>query len=178
MTDKNTAAQTKSPASEAPVRADPFAGLPTVELNEATVLDLSGLETSNPRKYAKVNEAAVASKMPIAPNWKHSNAMFIPGRTVKEFRAGSVFGTLVDLTKRGGKAGIASYELATELRRAMIGNKRSHYCEKLQPVGWAEGYINSAVTQGIIDLHPTKKAPALQVAAAEAAGKEEAKKAA
>lgn len=160
---------------EAP-KVDPFANLPTVTLNEATVPDFSGVECSNPRKYAKVNETAIAAKMPIAPGWKHSAAMFVPGGVTKEFRAGSVFGTIQDLVKRAGKAGIASYELATELRKAQIGNKRSHYCEKLPPVGWAEGYINSAVTQGIVGTHATKKAPALQVAAAEAAGDKEEKK--
>lgn len=151
-------------------RPDPFDGLPTVQLNEATVLDLSGVETSAPRKYQKVNEAAIGAKMPIMSGWKHSAAMFVPGNVTKEHRAGSVFGTIVDLVKRAGKAGIPSYELATELRRAQVGNKRSHYCEKVPPVGWAEGYINSAVTQGIIGVHATKKAPALAVAAAEQAG--------
>lgn len=153
-------------------RPDPFAGLPTVQLAEATVLDLSSLETSAPRKYTKVNEAAIGAKMPIMSGWKHSRAMFVPGNVTKEHRAGSVFGTIVDIAKRAGKAGISSYEMATELRRAQIGNKRSHYCEKLPPVGWAEGYLNSAVTQGLIGVHATKQAPALAVAAAESAGKD------
>lgn len=160
-----------APASETP--ADPFANLPTVRLNEADVLDLTGVETSNPRKYAKAHEAAVGARMPIQAGWKYSAAMFVPGQVTKEHRTGSVFGTVVDIVKRAGKSGVPSYELATELRKAQIGNKRSHYCEKLPPVGWAEGYINSAVQQGLILVHATRKAPSLVAAAAQAQGAKE-----
>lgn len=152
------AAETKSPAQEA---QDRFAKLPTIKLNEAEVLDLSGEQVSNPRKYTKVSEAAIANRMPTQIGWKYSAAMFVPGSVTKEFRAGSVFGTIADIVRRSGKAGIPSYELATQLRTAQIGNKRSHYCTELPPVGWAEGYINSAVQQSLIGVHATKKAPAL-----------------
>lgn len=165
------AAATPAAEAEAPVEAakpDPFAGLPLVKLNEAEVLDLSTVETSAARKYEKVNTAAIAAKMPMQTGWKHSAAIFVPGAVKKEFRAGSVFGTIADITGRAGRQGIASYELVTELRRAQIGNKRSHYCEKLPPVGWAEGYINSAVTQGIVNVHGSRKAPSLVAAAPEA----------
>lgn len=170
MDPKAQAEPTETKAPEA--RPDPFANLPTVKLgtDKVAVPDFSGVETSNPRKYAKVNEAAIGAKMPIQMGWKHSEAIFVPGAVKKEFRAGSVFGTIADVVGRAGRQGLASYELATQLRKAQIGNKRSHYCEKLPPVGWAEGYINSAVTQGIINVHGTRKASSLAVAAAQAAG--------
>lgn len=147
-------------------RPDPFAGLPTVKLNNVEVLDLSGVETSAARKYEKANTAAIAARSPIQAGWKHSTAMFVPGSVTKEHRQGSVFFDVVDIVKRAGRAGIPSYELATELRRRQIGNKRSHFCEKTPPVGWAEGYINSAVTQGLIKVHETKRADALVAPAA------------
>lgn len=167
-----SAADQADTAPQETQRPDPFAGLPTVTLAEATVPDTSTLQCSNPRKYAKTHEAAVGARMPIQSGWKYASALFIPGASAntKEFRQGSVFGTIVDIVKRAGKAGIPSYELATELRRAQIGNKRSHYCEQVPPVGWAEGYINSAVQQGLVAQHATRKAPALVVAAAQDAG--------
>jgi hypothetical protein len=159
----------QAPGAEAPARPDPFANLPTVRLAEATVLDTSGLTFSAPRKYEKAHTAAIGARMPIQSGWKYSTAIFVPGSVTKEFRAGSVFGTIVDIVKRAGRQGISSYELALELRRAQVGNKRSHYCTEVPPVGWAEGYINSAVQQGLINVHTSRKAPALMVAPAAAA---------
>jgi hypothetical protein len=150
-------------------KPDPFANLPLVRLNDVEVVDMTEVATSDPRKYAKVQEAAAAARMPTKAGWKHSAAMFVPGSLTKEFRGGSVFGTVVDLVKKAGRTGIASYELATQLRQAQLGNKRSHYCTALPPVGWAEGYIDSAVTQGLIGTHATKKAPALVAPPAPAA---------
>lgn len=163
MVDKSQAAAAESQAdtNEQPARKDPFEGLGTVKLAEATVLDLSGVAISNPRKYAKANETAVAAKLPVMSGWKYGTAVLVAGSVTKEHRAGSVFGTLVDLTKRAGRQGINAYDLAIELRRAQVGNKRSHYCEQVPPVGWAEGYINSAIQQGLINVHATRKAPAL-----------------
>lgn len=162
--EKATQSNESKPAeqpSAAQQAQDRFASLPTIRLHEAEVLDLSSEAISAPRKYAKVSEAAVAARMPTLIGWKYSAAMFVPGTTTKEFRTGSVFGTIVEIVRRAGKAGIESYALATQLRTEQIGNKRSHYCDKLPPVGWAEGYINSAVQQNLIGVHPTKKAPAL-----------------
>jgi hypothetical protein len=170
MNDKTSAAATESQAqgdSAEAERPDPFANLPTVKLNTVEVLDLSGVDTSAPRKYEKANAAAIGQRMPIMIGWKHSQAIFVPGAVKRDFRAGSVFGTIADIVGRAGRQGIASYELATQLRKAQIGNKRSHYCTALPPVGWAEGYINSAVTQGLVNVHGTRKADPLIVAAAE-----------
>lgn len=157
-------------APAGPSLEDRLNALPVVKLNDVEVRDLTGEATSPARKYEKVHTAAVGSRMPIQSGWKHGLAMFVPGSVTKEFRAGSVFGTIVDIVKRAGRAGIPSYELATQLRMAQIGNKRSHYCTALPPVGWAEGYINSAVTQGLINTHSSRKADPLVVQAAEKAG--------
>lgn len=161
-----------TPEAEVQTPVDPFANLPIVRLGEADVTDTSGLTHSEARKYLKGHEAAIGAKMPIQPNWKYASALFQPG-VVKESRPGSVFHSIQDIVGRAGKAGITSYELATQLRKAQIGNKRSHYCTALPPIGWAEGYINSAVQQGMIKVHATKKAPALVVAAAQAEAKAE-----
>lgn len=165
-TNEQNAQPVLSPAERA---AERLKSIPTVKLHEAEVADLSTEQCSNARKYDKAHTAAVAARMPTQQGWKYSAAMFVPGTTSREFRAGSVFGTIVDLVKRSGRAGLPSYELATQLRLAQIGNKRSHYCEKLPPVGWAEGYINSAVQQGLINQHATKRAPALTAPPAPAA---------
>jgi hypothetical protein len=48
-----------------------------------------------------------------------------------------------------------------------VGNKRSHYCMSgdagaLPAIGWAEGWLNTAITKSIANVHPTKQAPALR----------------
>lgn len=155
---------TETPAEEKP---DPFADLPRITLADTPeVLDLTGVEGNNPFKYAKAHEAAVALKQPVQVGWKHSTAMFIPGTNKggeNGFRAGSVYGTIADIVSRAGRAGITAHEVVAQVRIRQIGNKRSKYCEKLPPVGWAEGWINTAVTKNIIGVHATKRAPALMV---------------
>lgn len=153
----------ETPAEEPKV--DPFANLPRISLADTQdVLDMSGLETSNPRKYAKVQEDAAANKLPLQRGWKHATAMFVPGTNKggeNGFKPGSVYGTIADIVQRAGRSGISAHELVTQVRQRQIGNKRSHYCEKLPPVGWAEGWINTAVTKNIIGVHATKRAPAI-----------------
>jgi hypothetical protein len=163
---KSNADQGGGEVAETPVRPDPFANLKTIRLAEAEVVDTSGLAFSAPRKYAKAHEAAIAEKLPVQKGWKHATAVIVAGNVTKEFRAGSVFGSIVEIAKRAGRQGIPAYQLALDLRRAQIGNKRSHYCTETPPVGWAEGYINSAIQQGLVNTHATRKAPALTVAPA------------
>lgn len=164
-----TAADGK-PAEE--VKVDIFADLPRIKLADTdNVLDLTGVEGNNPFKYDKVHSAAVASKMPVKPGWKHSTAMFVPGTNKggeNGFKATSVYGTIADIVTRAGRGGLTAHELVTQVRIRQIGNKRSKYCDKLPPVGWAEGWIDSAVTKNICGIHATKRAPALTVAPAPA----------
>lgn len=166
----NTATEGTKPAEAAPAepaKPDPFANLPVITLAETNdVVDMSGVTCTQPYKYDKVHTDALADKLPLRRGWKHSTAMFVPG-TFKGgengFRAGSVYGTIADIVTRAGRAGLTAHELVTQVRIRQIGNKRSKYCEKLPPVGWAEGWINTAVTKNIIGVHATKRAPALMV---------------
>lgn len=151
--------------------ADPFADLPTVKLNEATVADTSGLDTADPRKYKGVHEAAVAGKLPVKPNWKHGRAILSRGQVPCTSRPDSVMATAVEIVGEAGREGIAAYDVATQLRRRQMNNKRSHYASgKVPPVGWAEGYIDHAIRKGFIKVQTTKEAPALTEAPAEEAG--------
>lgn len=158
------APEAAAPAAEAP-KPDPFANLPTISLAETTnVVDMSGLETSLPRKYAKVNEDAVAHKLPLMRGWKHATAIFVPGTNKggeNGWKPGSVYGTIADIVQRAGRSGITAHELVTQVRQRQVGNKRSHYCDRLPPVGWAEGWVNTAVTKNIVGVHATKRAPAI-----------------
>lgn len=158
------------------VKPDPFANLPLVRVGETdNVIDFSGVATSAPRKYGKIAEDAAKDNLPIQRGWKHMTAMFIPGTNKggeNGFKQGSVYGTIADIVKRAGKAGISAHELVSEVRKAQVGNKRSHYCDALPPVGWVEGWVNTAVTKNIVGVHTTKKAPALTIADVAAKGTE------
>lgn len=174
--DAKVQADPKQPDSKAPAadpkaeepKPDPFADLPRIKLADTEgVLDMSGVECSNPRKYEKVHAEAVGGKLPLQKDWKHATAVFTPGTSKggeNGFKPGSVYGTIADIVSRAGRGGIAAHELVTQVRQRQVGNKRSHYCEKVPPVGWAEGWINTAVTKNIILVHPSKRAPALYVA--------------
>lgn len=152
---------TESAAPEA--AADPFADVPVTRIGEDVEFqDFSQTEVSDPRKYAQVHAAAVGERLPTAKGWKHERAMLVPGTNRKELKPGSVYGTIQQIVAAAGRAGIPAYVVASKLRRMQVGNKRSHYCEKLPPVGWAEGWINTAITKNIAGVHPTKQAPALR----------------
>jgi hypothetical protein len=155
--------------------ADPFANLPTITVGEDdNVVDLTaygsqdGERHADPRKYAKVHAEAVEGKLPIQRGWKHAEAVFVPGRNQggeNGFKPGSVYGTIHELVRRAGKQGVSAQELVTAVRIKQIGNKRSVYCNGLPPVGWAEGWLNSAVTKNIVGIHASRKAKPLTVAA-------------
>jgi hypothetical protein len=148
-------------AQAAPV--DPFAGIPVTRLGDDVAFDdFSDTTTSDPRKYGKVHAAAVGERLPTQKDWKHERAMLIMGTNRKELKPSSVYGTIQAIVQAAGRTGIPAYVVATKLRRAQVGNKRSHYCEALPPIGWAEGWINSALTKGIAGVHPTKEAPAIR----------------
>jgi len=158
-------------AAEAPAeepKPDPFATLPRIKVADADdVLDMSGVECSPARKYERVHTDAVGAKLPVQRDWKYREAVFIPGTHKggeNGFKPGSVWGTIADIVQRAGRQGIEAQELVTLVRQRQIGNKRSHFCTALPPVGWAEGWINSAVSRNIVQLHATKKARALVVA--------------
>jgi hypothetical protein len=155
-----------APAAEA--AADPFAGVPVANIgDDVSFDDFTDTPTADPRKYVNVNAAAVAERLPTMKGWKHERAMLVPGTNKKEFKQGSVYGTIQQLVNAAGRTGIPAYVVATKLRRLQVGNKRSHYCGtadagQLPPIGWAEGWLNTAITKNIAGVHPTKQAPALR----------------
>lgn len=151
------------PTAEAAPPADPFADVPVTHIgDDVEFRDFTDTACSDPRKYAAVNAAARAERLPTAKGWKHERAMLVPGTNRKELKPGSVYGTIQAIVQAAGRVGVPAYVVATRLREMQIGNKRSHYCEALPPVGWAEGWINTAITKSIAGVHPTKQAPALR----------------
>ncbi len=157
-----------SATAEAAAPVDPFADIPTVSIgDDVSFDDFSDTPTADPRKYATVHAAAVGDRLPTAKGWKYERAMLVPGTNRKEFKQGSVYGTIQQIVQAAGRSGIPAYVVATKLRRLQVGNKRSHYCGtseggQLPPIGWAEGWLNTAITKSIAGVHPTKQAPALR----------------
>lgn len=160
---------TEPEAEVAIVVADPFAALPLVKIEDYEFRDFSDAETvSNPRKYEGVHKEAIAGKLPVKKNWKHREAMVAVGRTHKEFRPGSVYGSIHQIVSSYGRAGVPAYVLVAKVRQAQIGNKRSHYCTALPPIGWAEGWIDTFVSKNYGRIME-KKAPALHTEEGQAA---------
>lgn len=147
---------------------DPFADVPVTRIgDEVSFEDFSDIATGDPRKYAAVHTAAVAERLPTVKGWKHERAMLVPGRSSRELKPTSVYGTIQQIVQAAGKAGIPAYVVANKVRRMQVGNKRSHYCVNgdagaLPAIGWAEGWLNTAITKGIVGVHPTKQAPAIR----------------
>ena len=156
----NAAAKAAPAATEAKAQAaDPFADVPVVKTEDGVELqDFSEVKGNEPFKYADVHSRATAAKAPMLLNYKHGQSVLIPGTNKKEFKAGSVYGTIQALVNSAGRSGIPVYQLITQLRREQIGNKRSKYCNALPPIGWAEGWLNTAITKNIVGIHPTKTA--------------------
>jgi hypothetical protein len=161
---KNSNTPAESPAVEQPtVAADPFADLPVTRIGEdVSFVDLTDAPTNNPYKYAAVAEAARAERLPMLKGYKHGDKVIIPGTNRKEFKQGSVYGDIQRIANAAGRSGVPVYVLLTELRKMQIGNKRSKYCTQLPPIGWAEGWLNTAITKNIAGVHATKTAPALR----------------
>ena len=145
-TDESTAESTPE-AAAAP--KDPFANLPMVKIEEYDFRDLSAADkNSDPRKYETVHKDAVSNKLPMKRNWKHSSHMIAMGQVRKEHKPNSVYGTIAQIVSEYGRAGVPAYVLVARVRQAQIGNKRSHYCTALPPIGWAEGWIDTFISKG------------------------------
>lgn len=153
----------ESTTVEAATVVDPFADVPVTRIgDDVSFDDFSDTATSDPRKYTNVNAAAISERLPTQKGWKHERAMMVMGSNRKELKPTSVYGTIQAIVQAAGRAGIPAYVVATKLRRAQVGNKRSHYCTGLPPIGWGEGWINTALTKNIVGVHPTKEAPAIR----------------
>ena len=107
------------------------------------------------RKYQGIVE-----KNPVGdynPTWAKRDNKFTLGHAPKSER--SVFGILYGLA--GANLGKTGKELAAMLRWYDFPNrKRSEYLDGVPPLGWAEGYIDGAVTKGYLKLVAEPKAEA------------------
>jgi hypothetical protein len=108
---------------------------------------------ADPGKYARVHAAAIAAGSPVVLGWKHADAVFAAGESQHD--GSSVYGTIHAIAREAGSDGIAAAALVTALRHRQIGNTRSQYCDGLPPIGWAEGWIDTAVTRHVIIEHQT-----------------------
>lgn len=145
---------------------DPFADLPIVKIEDYEFKDLSGVElVSAPRKYEGVHNAAVAAKAPVKAGWKHAASMITVGTHQREFKPTSVYGTIDSVVRSYGRAGVPAYVLVSKVRQAQIGNKRSHFCTALPPIGWAEGWIDTYISKNHGKVM-AKAAPVISVAVA------------
>lgn len=142
----------------APV-VDPFADLPLVTIGDYDFRDLTTVTVSEPRKYEGVHRSATEAKAHMKAGWKHSDAMITKGTAHRDFKPGSVYGTIQQIVQSYGRSGVPAYVLVAKVRQAQIGNKRSHYCEKLPPIGWAEGWIDTFVSKNFGKVMATKAPP-------------------
>lgn len=157
---KSAPAAAEVVAVEAPI--DPFANVPVTKLADGVEFrDFTDVEGNNPFKYEAVHSAARAVRSPMKVNYKHARALLIPGTNRKELRPGSVYGDIQAIVNAAGRAGIATVQVIAMLRQGQIGNKRSKYCGALPPIGWAEGWLDTAITKNIVGVHATKQAPSL-----------------
>ena len=121
---------------------------------ECTPRERSAPAAAEAGKYALVHAAATAAGSPILLGWKHAGATFLARSD--QHTPDSVYGTIFAITREAGAVGITAAGLATSLRQRQIGNRRSQYCDGLPPIGWAEGWIDTAVTRGIIVANVAK----------------------
>lgn len=121
----------KKPEAPAPTPAETLN-----ELKFAAARKYSGIVEKNPNKDSN-------------PAWAKRDAKFTLGHAPKT--ATSVFGTLYSLV--GQNIGKTGKELASLLRWYPFPNrKRSEYLDGIPPIGWAEGYIDGAVTKGYLKM--------------------------
>lgn len=107
-----------------------------------------GTRAADPGKYARVHAAATVAGSPVALGWKHVAAVFAAGKGRHD--ATSVYGTIHAICREAGSDGTTAAALATALRHRQIGNPRTRYCDGLPPIGWAEGWIDTAVTLSVV----------------------------
>lgn len=161
--DKQDAEAVATAAATEGTTADPFADLPVIKVEDYSIHDYSSIETANPRKYSAAQEAALKAKSQIKPGWKLATAMLAVGPHEPEnMKPTSVMGQIRGFVASHGRAGVPAYVVVDYLRREARDNKRSHYLSgKLPPIGWAEDYINGALSKKLVRVLEGKVAPAL-----------------
>ena len=94
--------------------------------------------------YRKKQEKAAGAD--VDPNWKYKDKIFVLDSRRPKSPA-SVMGVLVSYVEQAGENGISGMELASKLRHHNWSGARSAYvANSLPPVGWAEGYVNGALS--------------------------------
>lgn len=116
---------------------------------------------ARPGKYAAVHAAAERAGAAVRLDWKCAADSFFAGECQHD--SSSVYGTIHAICRQAGAASVAADALATALRHRQIGNARSQYCDGLPPIGWAEGWIDTAVSRGIVRVRPTASAAKLTI---------------
>jgi len=165
-TDPAEVAPAEAPAAEV-VAVDPFADLPMTKVEDYEFRDLTDAVGNEPYKYDAVHKAAVEAKLPMKSGWKHSAAMIVRGTSRRDFKPGSVYGTIDQIVQQYGRAGVPAYVLVAKVRQLQIGNKRSKYCTALPPIGWAEGWIDTYVSKNHGKVMEKKAPPITQELVAE-----------
>lgn len=149
------------------VITDPFADLPMMKVGDFEFRDLTEVAlVSEPRKYEGVHREAVSNKAHMKKGWKYSAAMIAIGTNKIERKPTSVYGTIQSIVQSYGRIGVPAYVLVAKVRQAQIGNKRSHYCTALPPIGWAEGWIDTFISKNMGKILP-ELAPAITAEVAE-----------
>lgn len=104
-------------------------------------------------KYAKVHKAAVDAGSPCKLGWKYGTAILALGTNRNEKKPGTAHGIIQATVREAGDNGISGMELVPLVRVRAKTNTRSNFATgQTPPIGWAEGWIDSAVTQGILKV--------------------------
>ena len=121
-----------------------------VLVSEAT--EAEAVRFAAPYKYDELQ-----SKNPngdVNATWAKRDATFTLGYAPKTET--SVVGVIYGIV--GANPGIAAVALASKVRWADYPNRaRSKYLDGIPPIGWAEGYIDGAVSKGYLKAHEIHK---------------------
>lgn len=123
---------------------------------EESKQEREALKFGNPFKYAEKHKRAEEAKLDYDPMWSKRDYIFTANVSPKG--PNSVFGQLHKITAEKGP--IKGSDLAKFLRHHAFPNegKRSKYVSGSIPaVGWAEGYIDGAVSKGFLKAQAPKE---------------------
>ena len=113
--------------------------------------EVSGeLKFANPYKYEGKQKSALDAKVDYLPTWAKRNTKFHPATKPKLDK--SVMAVIHKIVSE--EPGIVGSDLAVRIRYYNFPNrKRSKYLDGgLPAVGWAEGYVDGAVTKGFLRM--------------------------
>lgn len=152
-------------------------GLPNVDsLGNAVAASRKAGDTSD-HKYAKIHKAAVEAGSPVKLGWRYATTIFTANKSHAAKREGTAHGIIQQLVREAGDTGISGMELVPLVRVRAKQNTRTNFGSGLiPPIGWAEGWIDSAVSSGIIRVvkgRTLELADLPEVAAAAEAAKQE-----